>query len=136
MLATTLGQELMLFGEWLHAVHTITYAHLPAWFLAFDVYELTAKHFWSVDRRNALIEKLGIETVPQIFSGRLALNQIEKLIGPSQLGAPRMEGLYLRREKNDYLSQRAKVVGAEFKQQIEAHWTRRALAVNHLLSAV
>ena len=131
-LVTALGDELMLFGEWAYALHTIAYTGLPAWFLAFDVYEPKNDRFWSVAKRNALVEKLGIETVPEVFHGRLALNQIASLIGASLIGAPRMEGLYLRREKDGYLQQRAKVVGAEFKQQIEEHWTRRALVLNRL----
>lgn len=131
-LVNALGRDLMLFGEWAYALHTIAYTGLPAWFLAFDVYELVSGHFWSVSKRNALVEKLGIKTVPEVFHGRLALNQVVGLIGTSLLGAPRMEGLYLRREKGGYLQQRAKVVSAEFKQQIEEHWTRRAMVANHL----
>lgn len=131
-LAKALGDELMLFGEWAYALHTIAYTGLPAWFLAFDVYEPKNDRFWAVAKRNALVEKLGIETVPEVFHGRLALNQVAGLIGTSLVGAPRMEGLYLRREKDGYLQQRAKVVGAEFKQQIEEHWTRRALVANRL----
>lgn len=134
-LATALGGKLMLFGEWTYALHTIAYTSLPAWFLAFDIYEPESDRFWSVARRDALVEKLGIHTVPEVFRGRLALNQVAGLIGPSHAGAPRMEGLYLRREKDGYLQQRAKVVGAEFKQQIEEHWTRRALVANRLRAA-
>lgn len=133
-LAKALGSELVLFGEWAYALHTVAYTHLPAWFLAFDVFEPKSDRFWSVAKRNALAKKLGIYTVPEIFQGRLALNQVAGLIGASVLGAPRVEGLYLRREQNGYLAQRAKVVGAEFKQQIEEHWTRRALVANHCRS--
>ncbi len=131
-LAKALGSERMLFGEWAYALHTIAYNRLPAWFLAFDVYEPRNDRFWSVEKRNVLVQKLGLHTVPEVFCGHLALNQVAGFIGPSHLGAPRMEGLYLRREKDGYLRQRVKVVGAEFKQQIEAHWTRRALVANRL----
>ncbi len=131
-LVRTLGHKLMFFGEWTYALHTIPYTALPAWFLTFDIYEIATKRFWSVDRRNELAQNLGIYTVPEVFRGCRALNQVAGLVGASQLGAPRMEGVYLRREKDGYLLQRAKVVGAEFKQQIEEHWTRRALVANHL----
>lgn len=131
-LAKELGSELMLFGEWVYALHTVAYNGLPAWFLAFDVYEPKNDRFWSVEKRNTLADKLGIKTVPEVFHGRLTLNQVAGLLGASLIGAPRMEGLYLRREKGGYLQQRAKVVGAEFKQQIEQHWTRRALVANRL----
>lgn len=129
-LVKALGGELVLFGEWAYALHTVAYTDLPSWFLAFDVYEPANDRFWSVARRNTLAETLGLYTVPEVFRGHLVLNQVAGLIGPSHFGAPRMEGLYLRRERDGYLQQRAKVVGAEFKQQIEEHWTRRALVSN------
>ena len=134
-LAEKLGPDLMLFGEWTYALHSIAYSDLPDWLLAFDVYDLKSKRFWSVDRRNAFAKDLGIQTVPEIFRGHIALDQASDLIGNSRLGAPRMEGLYLRSESDGHLQQRAKVVRAEFKQQIEEHWTRRALIKNRLRPA-
>jgi len=131
-LAAALGRDLMLFGEWCYARHTIPYTALPAWFLAFDVYERASGRFWSVERRNVLAQSLGIQSIPEVFRGRLSLGQVPGLIGPSPLGAPRMEGVYLRCECDGLLQQRAKVVGAEFKQQIEEHWSRRALIPNRL----
>ena len=49
-----------------------------------------------------------------------------------------MEGIYLRlrREIDGWLLARAKVVGKEFTQQIEQHWTRRSLVPNHLVAGV
>ena len=134
-LVNALGDELMLFGEWAYALHTISYSSLPAWFLAFDIYEPKNDRFWSVANRNTLAEQLGMETVPEVFRGRLAMNQVAGLIGASLVGAPRMEGLYLRHETNGYLKQRSKVVSADFKQRSEEHWTRRALVANRLYAA-
>ena len=131
-LAATLGRGLMLFGEWCYALHTIPYFELPDWLLAFDVYEQATGRFWSSNRRNALAHELGLHTTPEVFRGRLTLNQVPGLIGRSALGAPRMEGVYFRQERDGLLYRRAKVVGAEFKQQIDEHWTRRTLATNRL----
>lgn len=131
-LAEMLGSKLILFGEWTYALHTIPYAELPAWFLAFDIYEPNTGRFWSAERRNSFVHSLGIQVIPNIFSGRLTLNQVPKLIGRSSLGAPYMEGVYLRRERDGLLQSRAKVVGAEFKQEIEEHWTRKAMVSNRL----
>ena len=128
-----LGQELMLFGEWCYARHTIAYEALPDWFLLFDVFESATGIFWSCDRRNSLAEELGLYTVPRLFYGRLTLQKISDLIGPSAVGAPRMEGIYLRRESSVHLFARAKVVSVMFKQQIEEHWSRRPLIPNKLL---
>lgn len=131
-LAAALGRGLMLFGEWCYALHTIPYLELTDWLLAFDVYEQASGRFWSSERRNALAHELGLHTAPEVFRGRLALNQVPGLIGRSALGAPRMEGVYFRRERDGLLERRAKVVGAEFKQQLDEHWTRRALVTNRL----
>jgi hypothetical protein len=38
-LVAALGNELILFGEWCAAQHSVAYDHLPDWFLAFDIYD-------------------------------------------------------------------------------------------------
>lgn len=43
-----LTPDLILFGEWCSARHSITYDKLPGWFLLFDVYDKSACMFWSV----------------------------------------------------------------------------------------
>ena len=134
-LAGALGQELMLFGEWCHARHTIAYKALPDWFLVFDVFERATCVFWSSDRRNALADELGLCPVPAVFCGLLTSKMVPGLIGPSELGTPRMEGIYLRRESGGHLMARAKVVSPDFRQQIEDHWSRRPLIPNKLAVA-
>src|ERR1700675_4764579 len=42
-----LGDQYMLFGEWCYARHSIRYIRLPDWFLAFDVYDRSARRFFS-----------------------------------------------------------------------------------------
>ena len=135
-LAASLGEKRMLFGEWCYARHSIAYDVLPDWFMAFDVFEPVTGTFWSSDRRNAFTAELGILTVPEVFRGRLTLRKLPGLIGNSALGATRMEGIYLRREVDGRLLARAKVVGKEFTQQIEQHWTRRSLVSNHRATGV
>jgi hypothetical protein len=124
--------RLMLFGEWCHARHTIEYEELPDWFILFDVLELTTQRFWTSQRRNLLAGELGLHPPPEVFRGHLKFQQVPALIGASTLGAARMEGLYFRREADECLTARAKVVSSEFKQQIEAHWSRRTLMLNRL----
>jgi ATP-dependent RNA circularization protein (DNA/RNA ligase family) len=135
-LIANLGEHRILFGEWCYAKHSIAYDALPDWFLAFDVLELTTGVFWSSDRRNVFASELGMAVVPEIFHGRLNLNGLQILIGKSSLGKAPMEGIYLRREADGRLFARAKVVGRDFNQQIEVHWTRRSLVANRLGSRV
>src|SRR5512137_41173 len=54
-LARALGKNLILFGEWCTARHSLNYVELPDWFLAFDVYDRNKASFWSTTRRNKLV---------------------------------------------------------------------------------
>jgi hypothetical protein len=123
---------LMLFGEWCYARHSVPYDALPDWFLAFDIFETGSRRFWPVDRRNRWLEGRDITPVPEVGRGRFQQNQLPSLPGLSRAGHVPMEGIYLRREEDGYLQARAKVVTMAFKQQIEEHWTRRALVPNRL----
>lgn len=126
---------LMLHGEWCYARHTVPYDALPDWFLGFDVFEIASRRFWSVDRRNAWLQERGLVPVPEVKRGRVQLKQVSSLLAASAVGHVPMEGIYLRRERGEWLQSRAKVVSAVFKQQIEEHWTRRSVIPNQLAMA-
>jgi hypothetical protein len=130
-----LRSGLMLFGEWCYARHTVPYDVLPDWFLGFDIYEIVTRRFWSTNRRNEWLHERGLTTIPEVKRGRVLLKQISTLLGTSIVGHVPMEGIYLRREQGGWLQMRAKVVSAIFKQQIEEHWTRRAVVPNQLAMA-
>jgi hypothetical protein len=123
---------LMLFGEWCYARHTVPYDALPDWFLAFDIFEIASRRFWSVDRRNAWLREGRLVSVPEVKRGRIQLKQIPSLMGASAVGHIPIEGIYLRQDNGEWLEARAKVVSAVFKQQIEEHWTRRSVVPNQL----
>ncbi|MBP7778696.1 MAG: RNA ligase family protein [Acidobacteria bacterium] len=131
-LAEALGQDLMLFGEWCYAVHSVRYTRLPDWFLAFDVYDLRKAEFWSANRRTELARSLDIVTVPERGRGHYDVAGLKALLGKSQVSDGAAEGLYVRREANGVLAARAKLVRAEFAQAIEEHWSKRQLEENQL----
>ncbi len=130
--AELLSPELMLFGEWCYAVHSIRYTALPDWFLAFDVYDRDKAEFWSVERRNALAARLEIATVPPLGVGRFDVAGLCRLLDKSALTEGPAEGLYIRREAEGRLLSRAKLVRAEFTQAIDEHWSKRGLEANQL----
>jgi hypothetical protein len=136
MLVEALGPNLMLFGEWCFAVHSVRYDLLPDWFLGFDVYDRSVNRFWSVERRDSLLGELGISAVPAVTRGRLDLEALCELLRGtgSQVGTGPAEGFYLRRQKGEWLIDRAKLVRSEFVQGIDEHWSRRPLAKNRLAS--
>lgn len=132
VLTEALFPDLMLFGEWCWAVHSVRYTRLPDWFLAFDVYDRAQERFWSAARRDELVRSLGLELVPRLDEGHFSLTELRAMLGKSRLSDGPAEGLYVRRDEGDYLADRAKLVRPEFVQAIGDHWSRRAIESNQL----
>lgn len=129
-----LGESLMLFGEWTAAVHSLEYTNLPDYLLVFDVYDRHAQRFWSTPRRNALALQLGLRPIHQIGRGSYQLDSLKQIISmtPSVYRDGKCEGVYLRREDEDWLIARAKLVHPDFIQDIDNHWRSRSLRWNTL----
>ena len=132
-----LGEHLMLFGEWVAAVHSVEYPSLPEYFLVFDVYDKNAQRFWSTTRRNALVLRLGVRHIHRIGTGHYQLNALQQMLAmtPSTYRAGGCEGIYLRHEDKACLIARAKLVHPNFLQDIGEHWRSRALRWNTLNAA-
>ena len=133
-LRSVLTPQLIVFGEWCAARHSLDYDSLPDWFLLFDVYDRQENRFWSVRRRNELALQAGLSCVPFITSGKITMKVLEQLVqtGKSSYRAGGMEGIVIRRDSKDWCEQRAKLVRADFVQNIEGHWSRRLLEWNRL----
>jgi ATP-dependent RNA circularization protein (DNA/RNA ligase family) len=133
-IASALGHNLILFGEWCSARHSLDYLTLPDWFLAFDVYDRRAGRFWSSARRNELAVSLAIPVVPALFSGRTSIQELKSLLlhTPSQFRPGPLEGVVVRKENSEWLETRAKLVHPVFTQAITEHWSRRGLVWNRL----
>lgn len=125
-----LGTDRIMFGEWCYAIHSIAYNSLPDWFIAFDVFDKRKARFFSIKRRNELIEKAGLHAIRQIMRGVFSLDEIVALMGKSAYGDELIEGIYLRADDGDWLKQRAKLVREEFTQAIETHWSKMPLRPN------
>eukprot|EP00118_Oscarella_pearsei_P009315 m.53413 g.53413 ORF g.53413 m.53413 type:complete len:247 (+) comp34247_c0_seq2:1691-2431(+) len=135
------GQH-VLFGEWLHAKHSIHYSRLPGYFLAFDIYDRKAGKFLSRRERNRRLEDSGIPFVRLIAECpiRDKKHVLQLLDTPSAFYDGPCEGIYLRidgdaqeggaEDVGGFLLQRAKVVRPDFLQQIEEQWTRQKLTKN------
>jgi ATP-dependent RNA circularization protein (DNA/RNA ligase family) len=128
-----LGENLIVFGEWCYARHSVVYTRLPDWFLVFDVYDRGEARFWSADRRDALAAEGGLACVPRIARGRFRLAELMAMIGDSRVGDAGMEGIVVRRDDHDWQIARAKLVRAAFVQAIDEHWSRRRLEPNQLV---
>lgn len=129
-----LTSDLILFGEWCAARHTLEYMSLPDWFLLFDVYDKRSRKFWSSSRRNALASDIGINTVPSVFTGQSNISELEKVLNSrkSRYRDGLMEGLVVRRDTMEWCEARAKIVRAEFVQTIDDHWRKRQIEWNRI----
>ena len=135
-LAEALGVNLILFGEWCTARHSLAYTTLPDWFLAFDVYDRNECRFWSTGRRNELARKLNVTTVPLISRGQNTVEKLKQLVSheTSLFSSASLEGIIIRREGSEWLEARAKLVHPDFTQAITEHWSRRGMEWNRLSS--
>lgn len=137
VLRDALGNDLILFGEWSAATHSIAYDQLPDFLLVFDVYDRSAARFWNTSRRDALAERLGLRVIRQIASGTFALNDLQQMvqdISSAYRDGP-CEGLYIRWQDASWLNRRAKLVRHDFTQGITEHWRARPLQWNRMTHA-
>ncbi len=135
ILAKTLNDHLILFGEWCTARHSLDYCDLPDWFLAFDIYDRREGKFWNTVRRNALVQQLALSPVPTVFTGETDLKRLKDLViqGRSRFRTGSMEGIVVRRENALWLESRAKLIHPTFARAIADHWSRRNIEWNRLV---
>ena len=131
-LLANLPGNLIVFGEWCAARHSLTYSRLPDWFLLFDVYDQVADKFWSTPRRNAMAVALGLPVVPSLRCGRMTKPGLCDMLNQktSEFSEGPLEGMVIRREDEQWLQARAKLVRPDFTQAIDAHWRSRRIEWN------
>ncbi|MBI3712175.1 MAG: RNA ligase family protein [Burkholderiales bacterium] len=137
-LYAALKPNLVLFGEWCAARHSLDYDALSDWFFLFDVYDRIAGRFWSSPRRNALACMSGLVTVPQVLQGKVTVSTLTQLVVtvPSHFRQGALEGVVIRRESTDWCDARAKLVRPDFAQTIDTHWRTRSIEWNRLDYAI
>ena len=129
-----LTPDLMLFGEWCAARHSLDYSALPDWFLLFDVYDRKAGRFWSTLRRDTFASAAGLVTVPHLLQGTTTVAAIKKLVAttPSRYRHGELEGVVIHRELGEWCETRAKLVRPDFTQAINTHWRKRTIEWNRM----
>ncbi len=143
-----LGERYVMYGEWLHAKHTVFYNALRHYFLEFDILDLEKMEFLSTVRRQELLRPLPmVQSMPVLHQGPLQkMEQLTKLIVDSEaivgdhmqqlhglaeaaglradqvvnetLEGRTMEGLYVKVEENGVVTERYKFVRLGFFQAL------------------
>ena len=134
VLQHTLGDHLILFGEWCPARHSLDYSDLPDWFLVFDIYDRREGKFWNTARRDELTKQLGLCFAPTIYAGQTTLERLKEIVVQerSRFRSGSLEGIIVRREDGLWLESRAKLVHPDFTQAITEHWSRKRVEWNRL----
>jgi hypothetical protein len=142
-----IGDQYVVYGEWLHAKHTVFYDALPHYFMEFDVLDLESDAFLDTARRSDFLKDLPIVAVKVLFEGVLEdERQLWSLVGASHFITPNarevlretaerlrldpqqvaaetdlsglMEGLYIKIEEDGVVQERLKIVRKDFVTQI------------------
>lgn len=123
----------ILYGEWCYAKHGIHYDSLPNYFIAFDLYDRYHEKFLSTQRFFAkLAQAPSITHVPLLtINSFTKLEEINKfLTKKSEFTDGNIEGVYIRKEDNDYLISRCKVIAPTFMESFDKHWTHKEFVKN------
>ena len=84
-----LGDQFLLFGEWLYAKHSVFYDALPHYFMEYDVWDRASEKFLSTKARRKLLSGLPLVSVPVLFEGELtSVDEVRALIRPSLYKTP------------------------------------------------
>lgn len=134
LLFDAINPNLMIFGEWCAARHSLGYDLLPDWWMVFDVYDRAEGCFWSACRRDSWAADHGLATVATLQIGKFTLQNLTDMVCSirSRYRKGILEGIVVRSDEAMWNLNRAKLVRADFVQGIGEHWRNRPIDWNHL----
>lgn len=129
----SIPKNTILYGEWCYCQHTVYYNNLPDWFLAFGWFDRKTNKYKSWDELRELCDKIGLHTVPHLYSGYI--NSKDELFNfmpdPSNCGEDVGEGIVIWNYRQQM---RGKVVRAEFQKSMDedGHWMYKKMTYNKI----
>lgn len=93
-----LEDRYVVYGEWMHKLHSVYYNALPHYFLEFDVWDRQRGAYLSTPARKALLCGLPILSVPVLYEGPAPgrLKDVTDLVRPSLAKAPGWKAHFLQ----------------------------------------
>ena len=126
-------ERYILFGEWMYATHSIAYTHLPDHFIAFGVYDRSTNTWAGRRTLSQVLARTSISVVPVLHQGPGPIptnDELRQMIQTqSKYWDGRVEGVYIKVERNDVVIARGKVVRSDFIAG-NKHWTKGKLRIN------
>ena len=92
-----LGDQYVMYGEWLFAKHTVFYDRLPHYFMEFDIFDKRQQRFFSTRKRREFLDNAPfIHSVRVLTQGYFnTVGEIEKWIGQSLFISERQQDNFL-----------------------------------------
>ncbi|KAJ3105744.1 hypothetical protein HDU97_007564 [Phlyctochytrium planicorne] len=141
------GREHILFGEWMHAKHSILYDALPDVFIAFDLFDVVNQKFVSRKRFASALEGSSLSRVPVIQINAVidSLTVLDEKATKEKLlrllqdqsafsSESRREGVVFRVDEGDWLMDKAKIVRSDFMAG-NRHWSKNSVELNGMASS-
>jgi len=117
-----LEDRYVVYGEWMHASHTVYYDALPHLFMEFDVLDTASGTFLSTEARAELLRGLPIVSVPVLYDGEaMGEEHLRSLIRPSLYKTEHWRHSLaeaIRREGLDPVRTMAKIEGSDLSEGI------------------
>jgi atypical dual specificity phosphatase len=128
------AERYILFGEWMFATHSIPYTRLPDRFIAFDLYDRSTRMWADNKLLSGLLSSTSISSVPVLYEGKMPTDkELRNMVqGESTFWDGRVEGVYVKVERDGCVISRGKVVRSDFIAGNE-HWGRGELQVNGII---
>ncbi|MDV5392348.1 RNA ligase family protein [Shewanella xiamenensis] len=135
-LISKISPNLIVYGEWCAARHSLNYELLPDFFLMFDVFDKKEGRFWSAVKRDSFAREIGLAVVPTIATHQNPnLSELMTIVNKKnsqfRKGQP-MEGIIIRKDSAEWCELRAKLVREDFTQCISEHWSKRTIEWNQI----
>jgi len=130
-----MGFPAAVYGEWMYALHGIRYDLLPAYFIAYDLYDWQRGYFVDPGFGRRMLEQVGFNVPPLLHKG--SLDNWEQLDKFSYEKSPfssvdQREGVYVKVSDGEKIVSRFKLVREDFIQG--CRWDKNKITRNRLIS--
>ncbi|KFY40018.1 hypothetical protein V494_03711 [Pseudogymnoascus sp. VKM F-4513 (FW-928)] len=130
-------QRYVLYGEWMHAVHSVSYNALPDRFLAFDMFDRGEGKFVNRQTLETLLSGTGIH-ITRVMEKRESVptdSELRAMVEKqSAFAEGRVEGVVVKIEDKSWVKWRGKVVRGDFLAG-NRHWSKNDMQENGILAS-